>query len=122
VTWLAAVVAMLGVALLAVHGAMLVASGVGPTLAAALFYALHIVLLGRWSRVGEAVALCTVQMLSCAAVCLLATWPYGSALPGDMASWAAIVYFALIAGAGAMWMQTWAQAYLSATCTAVIMA
>jgi drug/metabolite transporter (DMT)-like permease len=119
-TWLAALLATAGLALLALHG-LAVDSGVLLTLAAAALYALHIVALSHWSRPGDAFAMSTVQMLAIAAVCLLTTLPHGPSLPPDGAAWGAVLYFALAAGAGAMLVQTWAQAHLSATRAAIVM-
>lgn len=119
-TWVAVLLAVGGLALLALHGFSL-GYGVWLTLASALLYALHIVGLGVWSRPGHAFALSTVQMLTIAAVCLLATLPHGPALPPDSKAWAAVVYMALAAGAGAMLVQTWAQAHISATRAAIVM-
>ena len=120
VTWFAVLLAVGGLALLALHGFSL-GYGVILTLVSALLYALHIVGLGTWSRPGHAFALSTVQMLVIAAVCLLATVPRGPTLPPDGKAWGAVVYMALAAGAGAMLMQTWAQAHLSATRAAIVM-
>jgi len=119
-TWIAVLLAVGGLALLALRGFSL-GYGVWITLASALLYALHIVGLGAWSRPGHAFALSTVQMLMIAIVCLLATLPHGPALPPDAKAWAAVVYMALAAGAGAMLVQTWAQAHISAARAAIVM-
>ena len=119
-TWIAVLLAVGGLALLALRGFSL-GYGVWITLASALLYALHIVGLGAWSRPGHAFALSTVQMLMIAAVCMLATWPHGPALPPDGKAWLAVVYMALAAGAGAMLVQTWAQAHISAARAAIVM-
>jgi len=119
-TWLAALLATLGLALLALHG-LAVDRGVGLTLVAAALYALHIVALSRWSRPGETFAMSTVQMLAIAAVCLLATLPRGPVLPPGGGAWIVVLYLALAASAGAMLAQTWAQAHLSATRAAIVM-
>jgi drug/metabolite transporter (DMT)-like permease len=120
VTWVAVLLAVGGLALLALHG-LSVSIGVWLTLCAAALYALHIVALSLWSRPGDAFAMSTVQMLAIAAVCLLGTLPHGPALPPDRAAWIAILYMALASGAGAMLMQTWAQAHLTATRAAIVM-
>ena len=119
-TWIAVLLAVGGLALLALRGLSL-GFGVWITLASALLYAVHIVGLGAWSRPGHAFALSTVQMLVIAAVCLLATLPHGPVLPPDAKAWGAVVYMALAAGAGAMLVQTWAQAHISATRAAIVM-
>lgn len=120
VVWLAVALATAGLALLSLHGVS-VDLGVWLTLASAMLYALHIVGLGRWSREADALGMSTVQVVAIAAVCLLATAPRGPALPPDGPAWLAVLYMALIAGAGAMLMQTWAQAHLPPARAAIVM-
>ncbi len=120
VVWLAVLLSTAGLALLSLNGVS-VDLGVWLTLASAALYALHIVLLGQWSRQGEAFGLSAVQMVAIAVVCLLATAPHGPMLPPDRSAWFAILYMALIAGAGAMLMQTWAQSHLPAARAAIVM-
>jgi len=119
--WLAVGLATLGLALLSLNG-FSVDLGVWLTLMSALLYGLHIVALGHWSRAEEAFGLSAVQMAVIALVCLLATAGHGGpTLPPDRSAWIAVLYMALIAGAGAMLMQTWAQAHLPATRAAIVM-
>ncbi|RUL71488.1 DMT family transporter [Dyella choica] len=119
--WLAVGLATLGLALLSLNG-FSVDLGVWLTLASALLYGLHIVALGHWSRAEEAFGLSTVQMAVIALVCLLATLGHGGpVLPPDRGAWIAVLYMALVAGAGAMLMQTWAQAHLPASRAAIVM-
>jgi len=118
--WLAVLLATAGLALLTLNG-LSVNLGVWLTLASAALYGLHIVGLGQWSRPGEAFGLSAVQMLAIAAVCLLATAPHGLTLPPDRRAWLAVLYMALVAGAGAMLMQTWAQAHMPAARAAIVM-
>ena len=120
VTWLAVALSTAGLALLSLNG-LSVDLGVWLTLASAALYALHIVGLGQWSRPGEAFGMSAVQMLAIAAVCLLATAPHGPVWPPDRNAWLAILYMALVAGAGAMLIQTWAQSHLPATRAAIVM-
>jgi drug/metabolite transporter (DMT)-like permease len=121
VVWLAVGMATLGLALLSLNG-FSVDKGVWLTLLSALLYGLHIVGLGHWSRADEAFGLSAVQMAVIALVCLLATAGHsGPMLPPDRSAWMATLYMALIAGAGAMLMQTWAQAHLPATRAAIVM-
>lgn len=121
IVWLAVGMATLGLALLSLNG-FSVDLGVWLTLAAALLYGLHIVALGHWSRVDDAFGLSAVQMAVIALVCLLATAGHGGpTLPPDRGAWIAVLYMALVAGAGAMLMQTWAQAHLPATRAAIVM-
>ncbi len=120
VVWLAVALATIGLGLLSLNGVS-VDLGVWLTLASAAVYALHIVGLGQWSRPGEALGLSALQMVAIALVCLLATAPHGPMLPPDRNAWLAVLYMALIAGAGAMLMQTWAQSHLPATRAAIVM-
>jgi len=119
--WLAVGLATLGLGLLSLNG-FSVDIGVWLTLASAALYGLHIVALGHWSRAEEAFGLSAVQMAVIALVCLLATAGHGGpVLPPDRSAWIAVLYMALVAGAGAMLMQTWAQAHLPATRAAIVM-
>jgi drug/metabolite transporter (DMT)-like permease len=119
--WAAVALATFGLALLSLNG-FSVDTGVWLTLIAALLYGLHIVALGRWSRADDAFGLSAVQMLVIALVCLSATAGHGGPmLPPDRSAWLAVLYMALVAGAGAMLMQTWAQAHLPATRAAIVM-
>lgn len=118
--WMAVAIATLGLGLLTLHG-FAVGAGVWLTLAAAMLYALQIIGLSRWSRPGDALGLSAVQMLAIAVVCGAATAPHGPALPPDSGAWLAVLYMALVAGALAMFLQTWAQAHLSATRSAIMM-
>lgn len=120
VVWLAVLLSTAGLALLSLDGVS-VDLGVWLTLASAALYALHIVLLGQWSRQGEAFGMSAVQMVAIAVVCLLATMPHGPTLPPDREAWFGVLYMALVAGAGAMLMQTWAQSHLPAARAAIVM-
>lgn len=121
IVWAAVALATLGLALLSLNG-FSVDAGVWLTLVAALLYGLHIVLLGHWSRAEDAFGLSAVQMAVIAVVCLLATAGHGGpTLAPDRGAWIAVLYMALVAGAGAMLMQTWAQAHLPATRAAIVM-
>ena len=120
VVWVAVALSTVGLGLLSLNGVS-VDAGVWLTLASAVMYGLHIVGLGQWSRQGEAFGMSAVQVVAIAVVCLLATLPHGPMLPPDPSAWFAVLYMALIAGAGAMLMQTWAQSHLPATRAAIVM-
>jgi drug/metabolite transporter (DMT)-like permease len=120
VVWLAVALATGGLALLSLHGVSIDA-GVWLTLGSAALYALHIVGLGRWSRPEQAFGMSAVQVAAIAVVCVLATFPRGPALPPDAGAWLAVLYMALVAGAGAILMQTWAQAHLPPARAAIVM-
>jgi len=96
--------------------------GEAVTLVAAVLYALHIVGLGAWSNARDALGMSIVQILVIAALCLLATAPDGRlVLPATGGDWASVAYMAVFPGALALLGQTWAQAHLAPTRTAIIM-
>jgi drug/metabolite transporter (DMT)-like permease len=55
------------------------------------------------------------------AICLLVTVPDGLVLPSTPADWASVLYMAVFAAALALAAQTWAQAHLAPTRSAIIM-
>jgi drug/metabolite transporter (DMT)-like permease len=120
VTWTAVGLATAGLAVLSLQG-FAVGVGESVTLASAVLYAAHIVALGRWSTPGAAVGLATVQACVIAVVAGVAAVPGGVTLPSGPGQWASMLYMALVAGAGALWAQTWAQAHLTATRAAIVM-
>jgi drug/metabolite transporter (DMT)-like permease len=120
VTWVAVGLATVGLALLSLQG-LAVGRGEALTLVAAVLYAGHIVALGRWSTPRTAVGLATVQAGVITVVAGVAAVPDGLTLPADGGQWASLLYMALVAGAVALWAQTWAQAHLTATRAAIVM-
>jgi drug/metabolite transporter (DMT)-like permease len=120
VTWAAVLLATAGLGVLTLDG---VAIGYGEaiTLVGAILYALHIVGLGAWSRPAEALGMSIVQLLVIAVICLVATAPDGVVLPATTGDWVSVVYMAVFAGALALVGQTWAQAHLAPTRSAIIM-
>ena len=119
-TWAAVLLATAGLATLSLNG---FGFGFGETvtLLAAVFYALHIVGLGRYSSPAGAAGLCAVQMVAIAVVSLVAAAPGGIDLPPGPGAWLSVLYMALIAGAVAIWAQTWSQSHLPATRAAIVM-
>lgn len=118
--WLAVVLSATGLGFLALNG-FSVSSGVLLILCSAILYAVHIVGLGQWSRSDNALGLSVVQLLVIGFVCLAVTLPFGISGPHTVSGWSSLIYMALVPGAMALLAQTWAQAHLSATRTAVIM-
>ncbi len=118
--WLAVALSATGLGFLALNG-LSVSLGVGLIFAAAMLYAVHILGLGQWSRTDNAVGLSVVQLMVIGALCLVFTAPSGIGTPQSPGGWTALVYMAIVPGAMAILAQTWAQAHLSATRTAVIM-
>ncbi|HET6166458.1 MAG TPA: DMT family transporter [Marmoricola sp.] len=119
-TWGAVLLAVGGLAVLTLQG-FSVGYGEALTLVAALLYALHIVGLGAWSRPADAIGMSIVQCLVIAVICSVAAVPGGLTLPHRTGDWLAVVYMALFAGAAALLGQTWAQAHLPPTRSAIIM-
>jgi drug/metabolite transporter (DMT)-like permease len=119
-TWAAVALATVGLGVLTLGGFSL-GYGEAITLVAAGLYALHIVGLGAWSSPRDAVGMSILQITVIATVCFVATVPDGVVLPDNGRDWLSLVYMALIAGALAMLGQTWAQAHLSPTRSAIIM-
>jgi drug/metabolite transporter (DMT)-like permease len=122
-TWAAVALATAGLGVLTLDG-FSIGYGESITLVAAILYAFHIVGLGAWSKPGDAVGMSILQVLMIATICLVAaliTGEAGVVLPERGGDWASVVYMALIAGAAAMLAQTWAQAHLPPTRSAIIM-
>jgi drug/metabolite transporter (DMT)-like permease len=119
-TWGAVLLATAGLGVLTLDG-FSIGYGEAITFMAALLYALHIVGLGAWSKPGEALGMSILQIMVISVVCLVATVPDGIVLPDRGADWVSVVYMALVAGALAMFAQTWAQARLSPTRSAIVM-
>ncbi len=119
-TWVAVLMATAGLATLSLQGFGM-GFGETVTLLAAVVYALHIIGLGRYSSPATAAGLSTVQMVVIAAVSLVAAAPGGIELPQSRGAWASVLYMALMAGAVALWAQTWAQSHLTATRAAIVM-
>jgi drug/metabolite transporter (DMT)-like permease len=121
--WVGAAIATVGLAVLALSG-LHVGFGEAITLVSAVIYALHIVGLGAWSTGQTALGLAVVQIVVTGLVSLIAATvvePGGLTLPGDTFDWVALLYMALISGALAMIVQSWAQAYLAPSRAAIIM-
>lgn len=120
VGWLAVALATVGLAFLSLRG-LAVGFGESITFASAVLYALHIVALSAWSTARDAYGLAVIQMGVIAALCFATTGWNGVVLPEHPADWLSVAYMAIVAGALAMLLQTWAQAHLPATRAAIIM-
>lgn len=119
-TWFAVGLAALGLAVLTLSG-LSFGYGEALTLVSAMIYALHIVGLGAWSTPSDALGMSILQIIVIAVICTVAALPHGIAVPHRASDWVSVVYMAVFAGALAMLAQTWAQAHLAATRSAVIM-
>jgi drug/metabolite transporter (DMT)-like permease len=89
-------------------------------LVCAVLYALHIVLLSRWSPGLQAAPVAMVQMGMCALIFTAGgSWQLR---PPSPLVWVAIAVTGVLASALAFYIQTWAQAHLDASRTALIIA
>jgi drug/metabolite transporter (DMT)-like permease len=89
------------------------------TIGTAFFFALHIVLLSRWSPGLRSAPLAMLQMGTGALIFTAGgTW---SLHPPTPAVWLAIIVTGVFASALAFYIQTWAQQHLSASRTALIL-
>ena len=120
-TWVAVALALAGLAVLSLTG--LGNGGVGEalTLVGAALYAVHIVLLDRWSRSMDAMSLAIVQLIGVALTTGFLGLPGGYHVPADPGVWGAIVYTAIVAGIVTMLLQTWAQRHITPTRVALLM-
>jgi drug/metabolite transporter (DMT)-like permease len=120
----AVLLALVGLAMITVRS-FAVGPGTLFILAAAILWAIHLVALERWSRMGRLYGLTLVQLATSAAVALgcqalrgdwQALWPpmSGSAVAG-------IVFLGAAATGGAFVALSWAQTRLETTTTAVIL-
>jgi len=120
--WVAVGLATVGLAALTIHPQSgLMGYGELLTVGCAIVYALHIAVLGRWSTPAEAAGLTLAQSLSMTLVFILFALPGGIQLPTGAADWAWMIYLAVLCGAVALLVQTWAQGHLEASKAAVIM-
>ncbi|MBC7629992.1 DMT family transporter [Aeromicrobium sp.] len=118
--WTAVALATVGLGILSLRG-LTVGFGEALTFVCAILYAVHIVLLSRWSSARDAYGMATIQMGVIALLCLLVATPGGLSLPQRTDDWLAVVYMALVAGAFAMVAQTWAQGQIDASRAALLM-
>jgi drug/metabolite transporter (DMT)-like permease len=118
--WVAVFLATAGLGVLSLRGFTL-GTGELLTLASAGLYALHIIGLGARSTPQNAFGLSSLQMVVITVVCAIGALPGGFTVPSSGADWVSVVYMALIAGALALIVQTWAQAHLTPTRAAIAM-
>ncbi len=119
-TWAAVLLAVSGLGVLTLSG-FSIGFGEAITFVAAMIYALHIVALGTWSTAADAIGMATVQIIVITLVCAVCALPGGIALPQTRGDWVSVAYMAIVAGGLAMLGQTWAQAHLDSTRSAIIM-
>ena len=119
-TWMVVALATLGLALLSLHGW---SAGIGEllTLGCAVFFAIHIVVLGEWSSQYKPYAFALLQIGAVALISLIAAAPGGIAMPPNPGVWAVVGITGVLATAVAFFVQTWAQSLVPATRAAVAM-
>jgi drug/metabolite transporter (DMT)-like permease len=118
-TWLATALSLGGLVMLT-GGPAGMGFGDLLVLACAVLFALHIVLLGRWSPGLPAAPLAMVQMGTSAVIFTAGgTWQLHSPSPQV---WFAIVVTGVFASALGFYIQTWSQAFISPNRTALILA
>ncbi|MDF1486800.1 DMT family transporter [Tessaracoccus caeni] len=121
-TWLAVGLAAVGLGVLSITG-LGSGGGLGEllTLIGAALYAVHIIVLDRWSRAMDAMSLTVVQLIGVAIVVVVLGAPGGYHVPTEPSVWGAIAYTAIVAGIVTMLLQTWAQRHISPTRVALLM-
>ena len=118
-TWVATLLSLAGLVLLT-GGPSGMGLGDILVLACAVLFALHIVLLSRWSPGLPPAPLAMVQMAACTVLFSAGgTW---SLRPPSPAVWFAIVITGVFASALGFYIQTWSQAFISANRTALVLA
>ncbi|MCC2591883.1 DMT family transporter [Tessaracoccus sp. OS52] len=120
-TWVAVLVAVVGLGVLSITGTSIGGPGEALTLLGAALYAVHIVALDRAARRVDVLALTAVQMVGIALVVGIAGLPGGYTVPAAPSVLGAIAYTALVAGVLTMGLQTWSQQYLAPTRVALLM-
>ena len=116
-------------------GTMLAAAGLGilsasaiswgwgeaSLLACALAFALHIVVLGRWSPNHDVYALTVVQLVVVGIINWIGAVPDGYQPPPNATVWFAVIFTAVFATAIAFLVQTWTQSIIDASRVAIVL-
>lgn len=118
--WFYIVLATVGLGVLSISGWSI---GVGElfVLVSAILFAIHIILLSRWSKNFDTYLLTFVQLLTCAVVAGVPAAIAGFTPPPDTQTWSVVVFTAVFATFLAFIIQTWSQARISAVKVAVIL-
>ena len=119
------VAAVLGLTGLGVISLTSLGIGIGEVwiIIGALFFALHIVVLGRWAPGADSWSLTVVQLIVVSVVTIILTFADGDGYvaPPDTDVWIAVLITAVFATALAFLLQTWAQTKLDSSRTAIIL-
>jgi len=118
--WGFILLAVVGLAVLSVQG-WSVGFGEFLVFLSAILFAVHIIMLGAWSKNFDAYALTVMQLIGCAFLSAIPAGINGFNLPPDTQVWAVVIFTAVFATAIAFVIQTWSQARISTTKVAVIL-
>ncbi|MCL2490680.1 MAG: DMT family transporter [Propionibacteriaceae bacterium] len=121
--WVAVGLATVGLAVLSMQLGSGAPFGLGEwlTLISAIFWGLHITLVGRYSQPDNVISLTIVQLGVASLIFTAGGLRDGLTLPNTGPDWAWMIYFATIVGAGTEFAQVWAQARVEASKAAVLM-
>lgn len=119
ITWAAVAIAISGLAIMTLRG---VGFGFGETITivTAFMWSLQITFLSRWGRPEIAWAMTTIQMATVAVMSLLLALSMNSLQWPPSSLWDELIYLGAGAGALALLLQTWGQAQVTATRSAII--
>lgn len=115
------VLATAGLGLLTLTRGFHIRYGDGVVLVAAFSFALHIVILARYSPEHSPAALATIQMWVAAAASAVISVSSEDAVAPEGSVWVAVLVTAVLASAAGFYLQTLAQRYVPPTRTAVIL-
>ncbi len=119
--WIGVGMATVGLALLSFKG-FSIGMGELSVLLSALFFALHILGLGKWSEKFATYPLTIVQLGTIAILTsILAVVDDGYELPNTDQEWKATIFTAILATSVAFLVQTWSQSKMDATVVAVVL-
>ncbi|PIF02571.1 MAG: EamA family transporter [Propionibacterium sp.] len=122
--WISVALSIIGLAVLSITpGSTTNGFGLGEalTLLSAVGFAAHIIATGHFVTPENAISLTIVQTAAVSVLCWLVALPGGVVIASTATDWGAILYLAVIAGAGTLFLQNWAQVYVESSKAAVIM-
>lgn len=122
VTWLAVIIAVIGMFILSFDGQGIVFSfGTFITFLSAIAYAAHITTTGEFSTAEKAMSLSVVLSITLAIMCWLFAFEGGIVFPHTTSQWMWMLYLAILCGALTTGLQTWAQARVATARAAIIL-
>lgn len=119
-TWIYVALATIGLGFLSLKE-WSVGLGESYVLVSAILFAIHILLLGHWSKGFDSYAFALIQLIGCAIITGVSATFHGFTPPPDRQVWGVALFTAIFATAFAFVIQTWSQARISATKVAVIL-